>query len=319
VHALFFQEAAPGDVRCLVETGRYLDQDGHLLATPRCFDQRVHDRRVAARAVDREFECQHGRIRGGGIQEAQHGRVEAVVRMVQQDVAPRDLVEHGPRIVRRQVDQPGVDHRFVTGQPEVVALGRFKRLQVAQAHDGLRGIDVVGAQTELLDQPPGELLRRGGLDLQAYRTGKAARLELGADLLDDAAGLAERNVGEIGRVVRIGAPGDLEKVHGARGRPRVQQVEVGRDHLLQAHDTRTFQQRDPARPVARNLDADEALATLVAVAKKHGEVQSQVADERKRMLRIDGERSQDGLHVALEVVAKVTLLLLVQLGVRYDG
>jgi hypothetical protein len=53
LRALALEPAGPVDVRLLVEPRHQLDDDGHLLAAARRLDQRLHQHRVDAGAVDR--------------------------------------------------------------------------------------------------------------------------------------------------------------------------------------------------------------------------------------------------------------------------
>ncbi len=63
VHAGALELARPCDVGVLVETRLDLDQCQHLLAGVRGVDQRVDDRGVAGRAVQRLLDGEHLRIR----------------------------------------------------------------------------------------------------------------------------------------------------------------------------------------------------------------------------------------------------------------
>ena len=60
-------------------------------------DQRVDDRRIAGRTVQRLLDGQHLRIGRGLRQERLHGRREGIVRVVQQDVA---LADGGENVLR---------------------------------------------------------------------------------------------------------------------------------------------------------------------------------------------------------------------------
>ena len=80
--ARFLQLARPANVRCFVKARTQLNQGGHLLSGIGRFDQGLHDGRVAAGAVERNFDGEHLRIGRGGFDEVDD-RIEAFIRMVQ--------------------------------------------------------------------------------------------------------------------------------------------------------------------------------------------------------------------------------------------
>ncbi len=75
-----FQLARPDDVRLLVEAGLDLDQDHDLLAALGCPDERLDDRRIAGRAVQRHLDRQDVRVVGRLGDEALDGCRERLVR-----------------------------------------------------------------------------------------------------------------------------------------------------------------------------------------------------------------------------------------------
>jgi hypothetical protein len=101
VHAVALERARPGDVVRLVEARLQLDQHRHLLARLRRVGQRAHDRRVAARPVQRGLDRQHLRVLGRLLEEPLDRGRERVERVVDQQVALADQVEHRPRRARR--------------------------------------------------------------------------------------------------------------------------------------------------------------------------------------------------------------------------
>ena len=100
------QLAGPDDVGLFVEAGLDLDQDHDLLAALGGPDERLHQRRVAGRPVQRLLDRQDIGIVGGLGDEPLDGRGERLVRVVDQDVAGPDGREHvgGFVVVRR--DEP---------------------------------------------------------------------------------------------------------------------------------------------------------------------------------------------------------------------
>ena len=104
------QAARPADVRLLVEAGHQLHEDRDLLALLGGAHQRLHHRRVAARAVERLLDGQHVGVVGGPGEEGHH-RLERLVGVVEEDVAllqeleePLHLgrLQHGQRLQGRR-------------------------------------------------------------------------------------------------------------------------------------------------------------------------------------------------------------------------
>ncbi len=93
VHAGLLELARPHDVRRFVESRLDLDEGQHLLAGLRRVDQRLHDRAVARRAVQRLLDGEHVRIARRLLEEALHARRERLVRVVDQHVALADRGE----------------------------------------------------------------------------------------------------------------------------------------------------------------------------------------------------------------------------------
>lgn len=122
-----FELRRPVDVGFLVEAREQLDDDGHFLAVARGFHQRVHQRRVGAGAVDRLLDRDDARVFRGLLQQFEHG-LEAFVRVVQQDVAVVDRVEH-----RRRVRDCGRNRRGERRELQVGAVDEIGNLH--QAHE----------------------------------------------------------------------------------------------------------------------------------------------------------------------------------------
>ena len=114
VRAGALQLAGPDDVRLLVEAGLDLDEDHDLLAAFGGADERLDQRRVAGRAVERLLDRQDVGIVGGLGDEPLDRRRERLVRVVDQDVAGADGREHVRRLVVIGRDEPGRRH----GRPD---------------------------------------------------------------------------------------------------------------------------------------------------------------------------------------------------------
>ena len=96
VDAHVLQPLRPDDVVLLVEARLQLDQHRHLLAPLGGVRQQPRDAGVAAGAVERQLDGQHVGVVGGLLEEALHRGLEAVVRVVQEEVALADDVEDVP-------------------------------------------------------------------------------------------------------------------------------------------------------------------------------------------------------------------------------
>ena len=88
-----FESLGPVDVGFLVEAGHQLDDHGDFLAATGGVDQRLHQHRVDAGAVNSLLDRDHVRIVCGLADELDH-RLERLVRVVQQDVVLQDRSEH---------------------------------------------------------------------------------------------------------------------------------------------------------------------------------------------------------------------------------
>ena len=105
------QPLRPVDVRLLVEARHQLDDDRHFLAAPRRLDQRLHQHRVDAGAIDGLLDRDDVGIVGGPADELDD-RLERLVRMVQQDVVLADRRED-VRLLAQPVGQPGNERRVL--------------------------------------------------------------------------------------------------------------------------------------------------------------------------------------------------------------
>src|SRR3546814_19600996 len=80
-----FQVACPADVRLLVEARPQFHQGGHRLSRLRRLDQRLDDGGVVAGAVEGLLDRDDAGVARGLLQE-HHYRVEALVRMVNDEI-----------------------------------------------------------------------------------------------------------------------------------------------------------------------------------------------------------------------------------------
>ena len=113
VGARLLQLAGPDDVRLLVEAGLDLDEDDDLLAALGGPDQVAHDRRVARRPVQGHLDRQDLGVVDGLADEPLDRGDEALVRVVDEEVADPDRREDVGRLVLVGRDEAG----GVTGRP----------------------------------------------------------------------------------------------------------------------------------------------------------------------------------------------------------
>ncbi len=310
VHARAFELAGPRDVGVLVEARLDLDQSQHLLARVRGVNQRVDNRRIAGRTVQRLLDGQHLRVGGGLRQERLHGRREGIVRVVQQDVAFADGGEDVLRTGRFDLRDLAVGGRNERAVLEVRTVDASKLEQHGRVERRRQTVDLVGADAQLVGEQLGQ--ERAGLvgDLQTDRRSEAAAQQLllhgveqvlGVILLHvdvlvtgdaEGAGLLDDHAGEQGFQM-----GDDQVLHGDEAVAHVAALVLGQ--VIDGHE---------AVQVSRNLHAGEVRLAGGWVLHQHGEVERAAGDVRERMCRIHGERRQDGEHL-LSVVAREPLLL----------
>ena len=233
-----FQRSSPDDVGALVEAGLDLDQHDHLLALLGGLDQRAHDRRVAARAVERRLDGQHVGVLGGLLDEALDRGAKRLVRVVQQDVAVpyrgKDVglvVRIGRGQARRHDGLPG--NRLQVGDVEVGDGRQRRQVEHARHLVGIGRLD-----TQPAHQQAARLRWNRALDLEPDDLAEAAPAQL----------LLDRHQ-QVGRLVlfdrEVGVARDPEEVVLDDLHAGEQHVEVGGDDLLD-YDVRAGRPRPSA-------------------------------------------------------------------------
>ena len=87
MHAGLFELAAPLDVVGFIEAGPQLHHRRDLFTVAGRFHQRADNPGIAARAIESLLDGQHAGVAGGFFQELHH-RIETLVGMVQENIAP---------------------------------------------------------------------------------------------------------------------------------------------------------------------------------------------------------------------------------------
>ena len=147
---------------------------------------------------------------------------------------------------------------------------------------------------EVLDEAVGGCL----LDLQAHHVAEAPAPQLGLDGPEQVVGLVrDREV----RVARDAEAGGVDDLH-ARKEP----LHVGRDDVLERHQA--VARRQQARQPRRHLDAGEARLPLHRVAHAQAQVEREAGDVGERQSRADGQRREDRVDLAVELLVDLRAL-----------
>ena len=174
MHAGAFELAGPHDVRVLIEPRFDLDEREDLLAGVRSVNQRVDDRRIAGRAVQRLLDGEHLRVGGRLGEERLHGSREGIVGMVQQDVALADGGENVLRMAGFDFRNLPVGDRDERAVLEIRAVDGLQFEQNRHVQRGGKTVDLVGADAQLVGEQLGEERACRVGDLEADRRSKAA-------------------------------------------------------------------------------------------------------------------------------------------------
>ena len=174
VYARALERAGPADVALLVEARLQLDEHHGLLPLLGGADQHRHHRGVAGGSVDRVLDRKHVWIIHGLSDERLDGRVEALVRVVHEDVATaqdREDVGLEPLTcgLQRGRRDPG------PFRPE--QLGRsvgHELVQVGAVEQPVDGVHVPRRDPEVVDQLLAHLGRRRRVRARAARRRRSA-------------------------------------------------------------------------------------------------------------------------------------------------
>ncbi len=155
-------------------------------------------------------------------------------------------------------------------------------------------VEIAGPQLQLVEQEAPDGLRSPGIDLQSHHVPEAAPPHLTVDHLQEVVhlGLEKRNVH---------VPGDAEGVDADDAHPGEERVEVGRDQVLQEHES-IAAHRHEARQALGDLDAREPPLAVVGILHLHRQRKGEIGDEGKRMAGVHGQGRQDGEDVGVVVV-----------------
>ena len=295
------QLAGPDDVRLLVEAGLDLDEDHDLLAALGGPDERLDERRIARRAVQRLLDGQDVRIVGGLGDEPLDGRRERLVRVVDQDVAGADRGEDVGRLVLVRRDEPRRRDRRPGRDLEVGPVQVGDAPQAGEVEHAADLVAVVLVEAEAAHQQGPRAGRHRALDLEADGLAEPAPPQLLLDGEQQVVGLVllDREVGVAGHAEEV----VLQDLHAGE-----QGVEVGLDDLVDEHEPRRLD-LDEARQDLRHLDPGEAALAGGRVAQADRDRQAERRDVRERVAGVHGERRQDREDLVEEPLAERLVVL----------
>ena len=177
-------------------------------------------------------------------------------------------------------------------------------VEVGQVERPVDLVDLVVPDAESLLQPLQHRPRGRGRDLEADGVAEAAPLQLLLDRLE-----------QVVRVVRdleVGVAGDAEDRALDDLHAREEPVEEVRDHVLE-HQQPATADGEEARQAFGHLDAGEALLAGLGIAREHAEAERQPGDVGEALAGADRERRQHREDLALEAVAELAQLVLVEI------
>ncbi len=313
VHAGLLQRLRPVDVHALVEARLQLDQRDRLLAALGGVDQRRHQRRVVARAVDGLLDREHVRVGDGLLDEALDRGRERHVRVVHEQVAFAHRAEH-VRALALAAQQPRMgdpDDRLLA---QLDVAGQLDDLpQRAHVEQAVDRVDLLVLHAQQPRQRLAQLLGAVRADLDAHDLAETPAAQLVLDRLQQVGGV----VGDL----QVGVACHAEDVVVGDLHAREQRVEMVGDHVLQRHQQRRLGrrllERDEARQdLGRHLHAREHRLLADRVAHEHGEAEGQVGDVGERAPGRDRQRRQRREDRLLEVPGELRAALVVELARR---
>ncbi len=314
VHARLLELARPHDVGGLVEAGLDLDEGEHLLAGLGRVDERLHDRAVARRAVQRLLDGQHVRVFRGLLEERLHARRERLVRVVHEHVGAADRREDvGPPVLLARLEGER-RRRHVRRVVQLGAVDLREIEQPAQVERAGKPVDLLRGDVELADQQVEREVVHVVADLEPDRRPEPAAQQLGLERLDEVLGLVLLDHDVL--VAREPERVVIEDLHAGE-----EVVEVVGDELFErevAHGVAVARDVHEPREHRRHLEAGELLASGLGVADADREVQRQARDVGERVRGVDGERHQHREDLPLEVLGHPGALVVLELIPRDD-
>ena len=182
LHAGILQIARRTNIRCFVDASLQLDHDGDFFLRCR-FDQRAHDGRILAGAIERLLDRENVGILRRAFDEAHDGAV-GIVRVMQKNVAfPYQF---------KQRRRTWLEIQFARREGAVFQIwprGLFVKMKKPREVDGaIDAENLSGREPEIRFEPVNDFLARSGLDFQAHRRTLPAAMNLQVRRFQNAAG-----------------------------------------------------------------------------------------------------------------------------------
>ncbi len=297
--------ARPANVRSLVEARHQLHHQRGFLGG-RGLSQRCEDGRVVAGAVEGLLHAHHRRVLRALLDEPDH-RIVGVVGVVQQNIALAQLVEHIARLAA-QVQRLGREWRKLQVRPLHIGI---KEHEPRQVYGPLAAKDLILIELEVHPQPIHNFSVGSGLDFQPHRVALAPIVQLNPDRL-------QQRTRFLLFKVEVGIPGDPERRMSKHFVATVHAAKILRNQVLQQQIVEPIVRRgqtDEPRQCARHRHHPQHLRAGAApfCPQQKRQAQSLVENTRKRMRRIDRDRRQQRIDLALKVVLRKSPGLFTQL------
>ena len=305
IHSRFAHHAGPLDIRGLVETSLQFNHSRDLLPVPRRRDQCLHNRGIRAGAVERLLDRQHMRILRR-LRQKIHDRLEAVIRMVQQDVALPN--------VEKQV-RLGIQRNHRARREALVAKVWTVQLK-RQWHETREVERTINAEyifllkVENLKQPAQHMLGTILFDLEPHGRTALDFAKLLFNRVQQIAGLFLIHI-------KVAITSHTEKVRPLHLHPTEERLHMSLDDVSQKnivvaiHLRRKWHQ---PRKDARRLHDGDVRAQVIAF-QLHNHIQALVQELRERMRGIHRQRSQNRINRLAEKLLEMLTLGLRNLGV----
>ena len=290
-HAVDHVSADRFELCCPVDVGLFLAVAGRL-------HQGIHQRGFVAGTVDRLLDGHHVRVASGLQQQLQH-RLEAVIRVMQQQVALVDEVEYRGRRAHalgqrrhewRELEVRAVDH-----------LGQ--RHQAHEVDGALDAVAVRVGQAAFRLEASHEARRRAGIDFETYgvaeMAGREFALQRGAQVGDFVLVDEQIAVARDAELMAAFGRESWEQFTGEAQHERAEQHEAVRQ------GGEPWRHGNQPGQGARGLDDGEfgVASEGVFAFEFDGEVQALVEHAWERVCGIEPDRREDRHEFAQEVVA----------------
>ncbi len=293
--------AGPDDVRLFVGAGLDLDQDDDLFALLGGPDEIADDRRIARCPVDGHLDRQHLGIPDGLGDEPFDRCGEALVGMMDEQVAGADdRIDVGSLVLVRR-HEAGGRHRRPRRALQVRSIELRDHPQSGEIQHAPDVVAVVLAEADPAEEDLAGSRRHRAFDLESDGLAEAAPAELLLDGQEEIVGLVlfDRQVGVAGDPEEM----VLEDFHAAE-----QDIEVRLDDLVEEDEVVRLD-LDEARQDRRDLDAGKMSLAGLGVAEADGDRQAEGRDVREWVARIHGERGEHGVDLVEEPLAEGHVVL----------